>query len=101
MKRVFKVSVVYRDEDVVYILNDDAEPSPFFYAKFEDLLKEINRKYGVYKIYELKGVRGLSLLAETGQDDWLGSVDEIRNEINRREKQKETDWNLFIRRSRR
>lgn len=68
----------------------------------------VNRKYGVYKIYELKGVRGLSLLAETGQDDWLGSVDEIRNEINRREKQKETDWNLFqgqaeliIRRSRR
>lgn len=65
----------------------------------------VNRKYGVY---ELKGVRGLSLLAETGQDDWLGSVDEIRTEINRREKQKETDWNrfqglaeLFIRRSRR
>lgn len=68
----------------------------------------VNRKYGVYKIYELKGVRGLFLLAETGQDAWLGSVDEIRNEINRREKQKETDWNLFqgqvelfIRRSRR
>lgn len=65
----------------------------------------VNRKHGVY---ELKGVRGLYLLAETGQDDWLGSVDEIRNEINRREKQKETDWNLFqgraelfIRRSRR
>lgn len=34
-------------------------------------------------------------MAETGQDDWLGSVDEIRNEINRREKQKETVWNLF------
>lgn len=55
----------------------------------------VNRKYGVYKIYELKGVRGLFLLAETGQDDWLGSVDEIRNEINRREKQKEADWNRF------
>ena len=68
----------------------------------------VNRKHSVYKIYELKGVRGLYLLAETGQDDWLGSVDEIRNEINRREKLKETDWNmfqglaeLFIRRSRR
>lgn len=68
----------------------------------------VNRKHGVYKIYELKGVRGLYLLAETGQDDWLGSVDAIRTEINRREKQKETDWNLFqglaelfIRRSRR
>ena len=58
----------------------------------------VNRKHGVY---ELKGVRGLYLLAETGQDDWLGSVDEIRTEINRREKQKETDWNLFIKRSRR
>lgn len=45
MKRVFKVTVVYRDEDVVYILNDDAEPSPFFYANFEDLLKEINRRW--------------------------------------------------------
>ena len=68
----------------------------------------VNRRYGVYKIYELKGVRGLYLLAETGQDDWLGSDDEIRSEIDRREKQKETDWNrfqeqveLYIRRSRR
>lgn len=38
----------------------------------------VNRKHGVYKIYELKG-----------------SVDAIRNEINRREKQKEADWNRF------
>lgn len=49
----------------------------------------VNRKHGVYKIYELKGCRGLYLLAETGQDD------AIRNEINRREKQKEADWNRF------
>ena len=68
----------------------------------------VNRKHGVYKIYELKGCKGLYLLAETGQDDWLGSVDEMHNEINRREKQKEIDWNqfeklvkLFISRSRR
>lgn len=26
----------------------------------------VNRKHGVYKIYEPKGVRGLYLLAETG-----------------------------------
>lgn len=68
----------------------------------------VNRKHGVYKIYELKGVRGPYILDETGQDDWLGSVDEIRNEIDRREKQKEIVWNqfqglaeLFISRSRR
>ena len=68
----------------------------------------VNRKHSVYKIYELKWCRGLYLLAETGQDDWLGSVDEIHNEINRREKQKEIDWiqfekltKLFISRSRR
>lgn len=55
----------------------------------------LNRPYGVYKIYELKACRGLYVLTETEQDDWLGSMDEIRNEINRREKQKETDWNRF------
>ena len=55
----------------------------------------VNRKHGVYKIYELKGCRVYIYWLKTGQDDWLGSVDAIRNEINRREKQKKADWNRF------
>lgn len=59
----------------------------------------VNRKYGTYKVIRCFvltcHVRGMYVLSEQGRDDWWGSSQDIAAEIDRREKQKETDWNQF------
>lgn len=72
----------------------------------------VNRKHQTYKVsrcfFLTCHVRGVYVLSEKGVADWYGDAKAVSAEINRREKQKETDWNLFqgraelfIRRSRR